>query len=251
LTQASIPLNDIDDYTLKVTWDEPDKRITGEKTIDDMITKKDSTEPCVTVTGVYNLTSSLTCHGDGLVVTSDNAVINMNGYSIVGPGVKTSSAGIFDLGKDNLMINGPGSISNFQAGMFTREVNGLNISSIILENNDIGYSLMNSTDIVIQQNIIKNNNVGIGSDSNLHIKVVSNLVTGNLFAGITFLNTNGSEVSMNNIDGSQNGIFLDAQCSENNIVANNVLENVVDIKDNDDNQFIDNNCLTGEPDNIC
>lgn len=251
LTQASIPLDDIDDYTLKVSWDEPDKRITGEKTIDDIITKKDSTEPCLTISGVYNLTSNLTCHGDGLVVTSDNTVINMNGYSLVGPGVKTSTAGIFDLEKDNLMINGPGSISNFQAGMFTREVNGLNISSIILENNDIGYSLINSTDIVIPQNIIKNNNVGIGSDSNLHIKVVSNLVTGNLFTGITFLNTNGSEVSMNNVDGSQNGIFLDTQSSENNIVANNVLQNVVDIKDNDDNQFTGNSCQTSEPDNLC
>lgn len=49
LAQASISLNDIYDYILKVTWDESDKRIMGEKTIDDTITKKDSTEPCVII----------------------------------------------------------------------------------------------------------------------------------------------------------------------------------------------------------
>lgn len=251
LTQASIPLNDIDDYTLKVTWDEPDKRVTGEKTMDELETIREPTEPCVIITGVYNLTSHLTCHEDGLVITSDNAVINMNGYTVVGPGIITSTAGIFNLGKDNIVINGPGSISNFQAGILTREVNGLNITSVILENNDIGYGLVNSTDIVVQQNIIEGNNVGIGSDSNLHVNVTSNLMNGNLLTGVTFLNTTHSNIAMNNIVGSQNGVFLDAQSSQNAIVANNVLENVVDIRDNDNNRFTDNSCETSEPDNIC
>jgi len=251
LREASIPLDDIDDYTLKVMWNEPDKRTTGEKTIGDIMMIEESTEPCLIATGIYNLTSNLTCDGDGLVVTSDNTVINMDGYSITGPGIKTSTAGIFSQGKDNLTINGPGIISNFQAGIFNREANGFNISSVILKNNDIGYSETNSTNTNIQQNIIEKNNVGLGSDSSLRVDVLSNLISGNLLTGITFLNTNESEITMNNIDGSQNGIFLDGQSSEDTIVANNVLGNVIDIRDNDNNQFTNNNCERSEPNDIC
>ncbi len=151
----------------------------------------------------------------GRLISSHSGYIDAE---ILRPGssrrVVTSTAGIFNHGKDNLVINGPGSISNFQEGILNREVNGLNISSIILENNDIGYSMTNSTNIGIQQNIIKNNNVGIGSNSSLRVNVVSNPITGNLLTGITFLNSNGSDISMNNIDGSQNSIFLDEQSSD-------------------------------------
>lgn len=251
MTQASIPLNDIDDYTLKITWDEPNKITSGEKTMDELETLREPTEPCLIVTGVYNLTSHLTCHGDGFVVTSDNAVINMNGYTVVGPGIITSTAGIFNLGKDNLVINGPGSISNFQAGILTSEVNGLNISYVILENNDIGHSMTNSSGTDIHQNIIQGNNVGIGSNSSIRINVTSNLFSGNLLTGVTFLNTNRSNIESNNLVGSQYGIFLDAQSSQNTVVANNVLENIIDIKDNDDNKFAGNSCQISEPDNIC
>ena len=34
---------------------------------------------------------------------------------------------------------------------------------------------------------------------------------------------------MNNVVGSQNGVFLDGQSSQNTISANNVLENVIDL----------------------
>ena len=85
----------------------------------------------------------------------------------------------------------------------------------------------------------------------MRVNVTSNLFNGNLLTGVTFLNTTHSNIAMNNIVGSQNGIFLDAQSSQNTIVANNVLENVVDIKDNDDNQFTGNSCQTSEPDNLC
>jgi hypothetical protein len=103
-----------------------------------------STNPACgqTVSGVVNLTANLNCSGDGIIVGGPNTVINMNGFSITGPGQDSSKVGI--------------------------------------------------------------------------------MVLGNLLAGVTFVNTQQSNVGMNNVHGNQNGIFLDGQSSNNAINANNL-----------------------------
>ena len=46
--------------------------------------------PCGQVaSGVVNLTANLNCSGDGIIVGGPNTVINMNGFSITGPGQDT------------------------------------------------------------------------------------------------------------------------------------------------------------------
>ncbi|HYZ59947.1 MAG TPA: hypothetical protein VE544_09860, partial [Nitrososphaeraceae archaeon] len=68
------------------------------------------------VSGVVNLTANLNCSsGDGIIVGGPNTVINMNGFSITGPGQDSSKVGIMVPNVDNVVVNGPGSISNFQA----------------------------------------------------------------------------------------------------------------------------------------
>ena len=47
--------------------------------------------------------------------------------------------------------------------------------------------------------------------SNSESKITSNLISGNKLAGITFVNTKSSSMDMNNIHGSQDGVFLDEQ----------------------------------------
>ena len=54
---------------------------------------------------------------------------------------------------------------------------------------------------------------------------------------------------MNNVVGSQNGVFLDGQSSQNTISANNVFENVIDLNNANGlptninaNQYVDNSC---------
>jgi parallel beta-helix repeat protein len=110
----------------------------------------------------------------------------------------------------------------------------------------------------IQQNIVKQNSLGVATHSSSGATLTSNLMSGNLLAGITFVNTQQSEVSMNNIDGSQNGAFFDAQSSGNSVVANNVLQNVIDVNNANglppninNNQFTDNNCQVSNPSGIC
>ncbi|MGH9976627.1 MAG: hypothetical protein ACRD8Z_12460, partial [Nitrososphaeraceae archaeon] len=69
------------------------------------------------VSGVVNLTSNLNCSGDGIIVGGPNTVVNMNGFSITGPGQDSSKVGIMVPNVDNVVVNGPGSLSNFQAGV--------------------------------------------------------------------------------------------------------------------------------------
>ena len=40
-------------------------------------------------------------------------------------------------------------------------------------------------------------------------------MSGNQLAGITFVNTKNSNLGMNNIHGGQDGVFVDAQSSQN------------------------------------
>src|ERR671918_316179 len=211
------------------------------------------------VSGVVNLTANLNCSsGDGIIVGGPNTVINMNGFSIIGPGQDSSKVGIMVPNVDNVVVNGPGSISNFQAGVLLTGANGFKINSAILSNNQIGTFMTGAENAQVQQNIIQGNSIGVASHSSTGAAMDSNLMNGNLLAGITFVNTQQSSVGMNNIVGSQNGVFLDGQSKQNTISANNVLENVIDLNNANGlptninaNQYVDNSCETSNPSGLC
>src|ERR671919_219886 len=210
------------------------------------------------VSGVVNLTANLNCSGDGIIVGGPNTVINMNGFSITGPGQDSSKVGIMVPNVDNVVVNGPGSISNFQAGVLLTGANGFKINSAILSNNQIGTFMTGAENAQVQQNIIQGNSIGVASHSSTGAAMDSNLMNGNLLAGITFVNTQQSNVGMNNVVGSQNGVFLDGQSKQNTISANNVLENVIDLNNANGlptninaNQYVDNSCETSNPSGLC
>jgi parallel beta-helix repeat protein len=50
---------------------------------------------------------------------------------------------------------------------------------------------------------------------------------GNALAGVTLINTDETTISDNNIQGSQNAIFLDSQSNKNIIQLNSAHDNVV------------------------
>src|SRR5918994_1243474 len=210
------------------------------------------------VSGVVNLTANLNCSGDGIIVGGPNTVINMNGFSITGPGQDSSKVGIMVPNVDNVVVNGPGSISNFQAGVLLTGANGFKINSAILSNNQIGTFMTGAENAQVKQNIIQGNSIGVASHSSTGAAMDSNLMNGNLLAGITFVNTQQSSVGMNNIVGSQNGVFLDGQSTGNALSANNVLENVIDLNNANGlptninaNQYVDNSCETSNPSGLC
>jgi parallel beta-helix repeat protein len=208
--------------------------------------------------GLVELTADLNCSGDGIIISNPNTVVNLNGYSIIGPGRDSSKVGVMVSNVDNVEVNGPGSISNFQAGVLINGVDEFKIGSTILENNQIAISLTGTDNTEILQNMIKNNHLGIASHSSSGSKITSNIMNGNQLAGITLVNTENSNVDMNNIHGSQDGIFVDAQSSQNIISANNVLQNAVDIDNANGlpininlNQYAENNCEVSNPGGLC
>lgn len=208
--------------------------------------------------GVVNLTANLNCSGDGIIISGPNTVVNMNGFSITGPGKDSSKVGIMVSNADNVVVNGPGTISNFQAAVLLSGSNGFRLDSTVLENNQIAMFMTGADNAEVQQNMIKDNNIGIASHSNSGSKISSNLMSGNQLAGITFVNTKSSSMDMNNIHGSQDGVFLDEQSSDNTINANNVLQNAVDINNANglplninSNQYTENNCGISNPSGLC
>ena len=210
------------------------------------------------VQGSVNLTSNLNCTGDGLIVGADNTVINLNGYTLTGPGQQSSKVGIVVPNNDNIMISGPGVIKGFQAGILATGSNNVQIKSIILTGNEIAVFTTGSTNTQVQENIIKNNNLGVASHSSKGASLMSNLITGNELAGVTLVNTHKAIIAANNIEGGQNGLFLDAQSSENTINMNNVLHNVIDLNNANGlapninvNSFADNNCMVSNPSGLC
>ena len=210
------------------------------------------------VSGVVNLTANLNCSGDGIIVGGPNTVINTNGFSITGPGQDSSKVGIMVSNVDNVVVNGPGTISNFQLPVLLSGSNGFRLDSTVLENNQIAMFMTGADNADVQENMIKDNNIGIASHSNSDSKISSNLMSGNQLAGITFVNTKSSSMDMNNIHGSQDGVFLDEQSSDNTINANNVLQNTVDINNANglplninSNQYNENNCGISNPSGLC
>jgi parallel beta-helix repeat protein len=208
--------------------------------------------------GVVNLTSNLNCAGDGIIVGGPNTVINMNGFSITGPGADSSKVGIMASNVDNVIINGPGSIGNFQAGILLSGTNGFKIDSTTLENNQIAIFMTGADNAEVQQNMIQNNHIGIASHSTIDSKIESNLVNENLLSGVTFVNTKSSTIDMNNVHGSQDGVFVDEQSADNTISSNNVLDNEIDINNANglpininSNQYAENNCGVSNPSGLC
>jgi parallel beta-helix repeat protein len=99
--------------------------------------------------------------------------------------------------------------------------------SVILQHNQIAAFLTGATTVSIQQNIMKNNNIAVASHSGSRINVDDNLMKEKALAGVTLVDTDESTINANKIQGSQNGIFLDAQSTGNTIQLNNAHDNVV------------------------
>jgi hypothetical protein len=271
LTSASIPVKEIDNYRLSLDWQKGEEAATtvlpSDFGVDNIVIGKenfvkktglDAVHCGEKVTGIIKLTTNLNCSDHGLII-GNNTAVNMNGYSIKGPGQDSKKIGIVISHNDNVSVEGPGDISNFQVGVLITGANHVkNMSSLILEKNKIGAYIQDSTHLHNEQNIIKDNEIGIASKSSDNISILSSLFNGNVLAGVTFVDTRDSIVSKSNIDGSQNGVYADAQSSGNTVSLNNVLHNVIDLNNANglptninSNSFRDNNCQVSNPRGLC
>ena len=65
------------------------------------------------VQGNVKLISNLICKSDGLIVGANNTNIDMNGFSLKGPGLNSNKVGIMIAGQHNVTISGNGIITGF------------------------------------------------------------------------------------------------------------------------------------------
>lgn len=211
------------------------------------------------ITQSVSLTSNLDCKTDGLIIGADGITIDLNGHTISGPGVATSKVGIMLSDQDNVNINGPGIIENFQAGVLNTGGQDDKINAVTFTQNQIGSFNTGSANTGIQDNLFFGNNIGVASHSSTGSKVITNLFKSNDLAGITFVNSAGNEVSFNTIQGSVSGLFFDGQSRDNVVNSNNILDNGgVDVNNANglplnvnNNQFNDNNCNSSVPAGLC
>jgi parallel beta-helix repeat protein len=209
------------------------------------------------IKGVITLRSHLTCEEDGLIVGADNTIINLNGYSIKGSGANSTKVGI-GVSKNNVAIKGPGMITGFQAGILATGASQIKISSLILQDNEIGVFMVGSDNAEVHENLMKNNTIALVSHSTRNINLESNMMNTNVLAGVTFVNIEGSNVAMNKIVRSQTGIFFDAQSTRNTAKLNVLSNNTIDVNNGNrlatnvnQNMFSYNLCTIGIPTGTC
>jgi len=210
------------------------------------------------VEGLVELNSDLNCSGDGLIVGNDGTTIRLNGHTIRGPGPDSSKVGISVGNENGVMIEGPGTIEQFQAGILASGAESTSIKQMMLRGNQIAVFSTGTERLQALQNIITGNSIGMASHSSSRLQLTENLISGNHLAGITFVNTRDATVATNNILESENGIFVDAQSSDNKIDSNNVLRNTVDLNNANglatnvnSNGYSDNNCAISNPSGLC
>ena len=236
------------------------QQFTNTASTDPTTTTPTTTNPACgqVVAGNVTLTSNLNCGGDGLIVGADHTRINLNGYSIDGPGKDSSKVGIMIPATDDVEIVGPGALRNFQAGVLMTGAHHVKVSTLIAEDNQIAMFMTGTRDTTLSENIMKRNTIAMAAHSASGIDVESNLLTGNALAGVTLVNSFGSNIATNIIQGATNGIFIDPQSHDNAINSNTALKNVQDINNANGlptninhNDFADNNCQTATPSGMC
>ncbi|MGN6614683.1 MAG: right-handed parallel beta-helix repeat-containing protein [Candidatus Nitrosocosmicus sp.] len=210
------------------------------------------------IRGNVKLVSNLICNTDGLIVGTGDIKIDLNGFSIMGPGKNSNKVGIMVGGQTNVNIIGYGSISGFQSGIYVAGSKGIKTENLNLNNNKIAVYITGTSSANINGNMLNNNTIGIASHSNNQTTIKYNLLNENDLSGITFINSADSIINGNNIINSTNGIFLDAQSSQNKVDFNNVFNNVLDMNNANNlplninnNSFTNNNCLTSLPSGLC
>jgi parallel beta-helix repeat protein len=205
------------------------------------------------------LTANLDCKTDGIIVGADGITIDLNGFTLSGPGEKSSKVGIMFADNDGVTVQGPGTIKSFQAGALFSGGEDNKISRVTFTENEIAVFETGSKNVVIEDNLMFENSIGVAAHSSSGSMLTTNLFKSNDLAGVTLVNSASNELSMNTIQGSVNGIFLDGQSTKNNVNSNNVLQNLgVDLNNGNglptninENVFSDNNCNTSVPDGLC
>jgi parallel beta-helix repeat protein len=204
------------------------------------------------------LSANLECSTDGLIAGADGITINLNGFTIAGPGGESSKVGIMLANNDNVQVTG-GTVKGFQAGVLNTGGSDNTVSKVTFTENQIAIFNTGAKNTNIETNNMFSNSIGVASHSSTGTKLHQNMLTDNQLAGVTLVNSAENVLDFNTITGSVNGVFLDGQSTNNNVNTNTIVQNSgVDINNGNGlptninaNGFSDNLCHTSVPDGLC
>lgn len=210
------------------------------------------------VQGNVQLSSNLICTADGIIIGGNNTYIDMNGFSLKGPGTDSNKVGIMIGGQNNVTISGNGIISGFQSGIYISGSTNVYAHGINVNNNKVAFYITGSQNPQISNNMVGDNTIAVALHSSKNAEIKYNQMNENNLSGITLINSANSTIHGNNILNTSNGIFLDTQSSLNKIDFNNVFNNILDINNANNlpininnNYYSNNNCQTSLPSGLC
>ncbi|TVP40423.1 NosD domain-containing protein, partial [Candidatus Nitrosocosmicus arcticus] len=205
------------------------------------------------------ITSNLDCKTDGLLVGGNDIIIDLNGFTVTGPSQDSSKIGIMLTDTKNVTVQGPGTISDFQAGILTTDGKDNTISAIDFSENHVGVLVTSSSNSTIKDNRLTNNSMGIVTYSSSNSSIDTNLLKSNDLAGTALVDSDNNDIYLNTVQDSLNGIFVDGQSNNNNATFNNLVQNneiginnangsPVNINNN---EYDYNTCNVSIPDGLC
>ena len=155
----------------------------------------------------------LNCPGDGLVIGADGIVVRLDGHTIDGTGA-ADSAGIRLAGHDDVLVQGPGRITQFADGVHVANGHRNRVRDLASTGNGFGIHLVDADANRLVGNDARDN-LGMGADPPL----------GNPRAGILLEGSDGNLIEGNELFQDAGGPGVALVGSSSNRVLGNVGRN--------------------------
>jgi nitrous oxidase accessory protein NosD len=209
------------------------------------------------IIGDLELTSDVTCEGDGIRVEGSDLTIYLNGFTIRGPGPDSNTTGILVEEASEVRIRGPGMVTGFGTGVAYMDASGGAMRDLYVRDNDIGVLLDATTDTHVKQDHVSDNRIGVFNRASNNTEV-ENVIMGGNNEGIRLEKSFSVDLDFIILMDSRTGIYLDEQSLDNEVFYNVMFRNEgIDVtfanpgEGGLENIFGNNECIQSVPAKIC
>jgi Periplasmic copper-binding protein (NosD) len=209
------------------------------------------------IIGDLELTSDVTCEGDGIRVEGSDLTIYLNGFTIRGPGSDSNTTGILVEEASEVRIRGPGMVTGFGTGVAYMDASGGAMRDVYVRDNDIGVLLDATTDTHVKQDHVSDNRIGVFNRASNNTEV-ENVIMGGNNEGIRLEKSFSVDLDFIILMDSRTGIYLDEQSLDNEVFYNVIFRNEgIDVtfanpgEGGLENTFGNNECIQSVPAEIC
>jgi len=209
------------------------------------------------IIGDLELTSDVTCEGDGIRVEGSDLTIYLNGFTIRGPGPDSNTTGILVEEASEVRIRGPGMVTGFGTGVAYMDASGGAMRDVYVGTNDIGVLLDSTTGTYIRHDYIADSRIGVFNRASDNT-VVEEVQMNDNDEGIRLEKSTGVDIDFNIIMDGLTALYLDEESLDNAIFYNIMFRNEVNDMNFASREGIDagnllgyNECTQGIPADVC